>query len=942
MTKLRKLSAILLSVLLVVSALPFYAAADEEEKELTLENIGKVTAECSSSQVIIDFSDSSYFGFSSCELLDSTGSAVSVRASGMPAGGVRIRNFSVDSGTYTLVFRGVQAEYADEIYVTDEISFTCIYDKTAQTFTVITGPQKPELSISFDGSTALITVTNYTSIAETENTVYMFKTAGKEPVAVTGTVNKNTVSFDLSSFSRRYGEAEISADGLNFIGSENGDYLKKGFSAVIYINNNGTFTADFYHPFAQSGTQDDPYIVNEKNLPYLSDFCLNTYSADISTVSYFRLSCDIDNVSEPFAEQINNAVFDGDGHKVTLNYSGGFGMSLFGYVGNNAVVKNLVIDGKVEATHSADGIANHNFGLIYNCTSYADLSVTVSNSVCSLVGGNYGKVINCDNRGSLSALAKVSGIVSVGGVNFDYFNDISYNSIIENCFAACDVNSGSAVGGIVYQDNLVDSGGDNCVINHCFYDRDLMGGNVIAVNTGYTGITDSRGLSTYECKNGLVDELNSYVANSDIEDLAEWIVGPDGYPTLNIITKFPAEEHNFSADWSYDKDAHWHECTDEECSIEDYAVCELSGAAYGEHIDSDEDGICDVCNVGWITSTNTVLKSGKWIVDSNVFCFDTLTVDGDIEIYLEDMCTLNALGGIVVPANCKLTVNAESANSDCGSLIAMGKPGAAGIGGTADDEETVEIEGGCGTIIINGGKINAVGGSGAAGIGGGYASESGSVTVNDAVLLQAMGYVAIGEGENAPDLCRITINTDLAVEAGENQYDITALTYTDEAYVRITNIHGTDYICGIADVSCGFEGEVEITITDVSDGSIVYEGSTDGSNVYYIDGTVAEGTYLLEASSYDAVTRTYTVTVGSEKELAEVELYTEGDVNGDGEIDEYDYQQAVNIALSGDNILSKTGDLSDDADYSLAVADADCDGVVDVLDIAMLERKIFA
>lgn len=415
-------------------------------------------------------------------------------------------------------------------------------------------------------------------------------------------------------------------------------------------------------------------------------------------------------------------------------------------------------------------------------------------------------------------------------------------------------------------------------------------------------------------------------------------------PEANVVitTSFIPRSHSFSADWSYDADAHWHECTDAECSIEDYATCGLSGAAYGEHIDSDEDGLCDVCNVGWITSTNTVLKSGKWIVDSNIFCFNTLTVDGDIEIYLEDMCTLNALGGIVVPKNCNLTVNAESANDDCGSLIAMGKSGAAGIGGTADDEETPEIEGGCGTIIINGGKINAVGGTGAAGIGGGYASESGTVIINDTVLLQAMGYCAIGEGEGAPAPCNITINGNLAVEAGGSQYDITALTYTDEPYVRINYTHGTDYICGIADVSCGFEGEVEVTITNLSDGSIVYEGSTYGSNVYYIDGTVAEGTYLLEASSYNAVTRTYTLTVGSSAELTTVELYTEGDVNGDGVIDEYDYQQAVNIALGSDNILTETSDLSDDADYSLAVADADSDGVIDVLDVALLERKVSA
>ena len=151
---------------------------------------------------------------------------------------------------------------------------------------------------------------------------------------------------------------------------------------------------------------------------------------------------------------------------------------------------------------------------------------------------------------------------------------------------------------------------------------------------------------------------------------------------------------------------------------------------------------------------------------------------------------------------------------------------------------------------------------------------------------------------------------------------------------------GTDGKCTV----CGYEkqaGEKKYTVvlTGISNPDKNYSGATDDSGICNIE-NIENGTYLMAISCEGAVTRTYKTEITDSTIRQDIELYDNGDVNGDGEITVEDYSAAVNAALAGDNEVPE--DLSLDADYSKAVADIDCDGVVDVLDIAMLERKIFA
>ena len=142
--------------------------------------------------------------------------------------------------------------------------------------------------------------------------------------------------------------------------------------------------------------------------------------------------------------------------------------------------------------------------------------------------------------------------------------------------------------------------------------------------------------------------------------------------------------------------------------------------------------------------TNRIMTFGTWttgwyVVNCDVTAEDLIAVSGDVNLILENGCTLTASKGILVPEGSSLTIYAQSADeSERGSLIANGAENCAGIGGSDG------VNGG--TVTINGGHIVATGGMSGAGIGGGHGGNGGTVTISGGHVVANAG---IGSGERA-------------------------------------------------------------------------------------------------------------------------------------------------------------------------------------------------
>ena len=117
-------------------------------------------------------------------------------------------------------------------------------------------------------------------------------------------------------------------------------------------------------------------------------------------------------------------------------------------------------------------------------------------------------------------------------------------------------------------------------------------------------------------------------------------------------------------------------------------------------------------------------------VDKDVSIDERISIIGDVRLILDEGLTLNALKGIELSENNKLIIEGE------GMLNAVGENLNSGIGAYN-----------VGTLVINGGKINAAGGDGGAGIGGSVHNIGGGViTINDGIVNATGGNDAAGIG----------------------------------------------------------------------------------------------------------------------------------------------------------------------------------------------------
>ena len=138
-------------------------------------------------------------------------------------------------------------------------------------------------------------------------------------------------------------------------------------------------------------------------------------------------------------------VFDGNGHTITnlklqVNRSM---VGLFGYIGQNGVVRNACLDAAdIKGIHYVGGIAGRNEGVIQNCHVFG--RVEGEYACGGITGGCYDPIPNVSEIRNCSFRGNVTGTRATGGIVGD-----TDGPEIANCFAIADIIGDVQCGGVV-------------------------------------------------------------------------------------------------------------------------------------------------------------------------------------------------------------------------------------------------------------------------------------------------------------------------------------------------------------------------------------------------------------------------------------------------------------------------------------------------------------
>lgn len=270
------------------------------------------------------------------------------------------------------------------------------------------------------------------------------------------------------------------------------------------------------------------------------------------------------------------------------------------------------------------------------------------------------------------------------------------------------------------------------------------------------------------------------------------------------------------------------------CSL-DPSACEgaplrpmLFGAPRaGDVLYLDENGVQQTATNAIQVAKSDTQWDGGWYVaqgDITIGSQDTpqrVAVSGEVHLILADGCTLTVNGGIGVGDGNSLTIYAQSTGSSMGTLIVQNV-----------DADNAGIGGG-GTIIINGGKVDATGGVWGAGIGGGQNGSGGEITINGGKVTATGGSWGAGIGGGSQGGGGEITISDGTVTATGGDYGAGIGGGTNSGGGTITISHGTVTATGGTNAA-GIGGGA------VSNNSGSFSTGTDGNAVIFATGSNAQ------------------------------------------------------------------------------------------------------
>ena len=212
--------------------------------------------------------------------------------------------------------------------------------------------------------------------------------------------------------------------------------------------------------------------------------------------------------------------FDGNGYTITINYSSSSShAALFGFIGQNGVIKNLTVKGSFQATgKSAAGFAYCNYGTIQNCTNKAMVTSTTSSLSAIYAGGfvanaNYGTIKQCVNYGEISAVTEsTSGTVYAGGITAFSNTSSGISNVMSDCYNAGSVSATKAG----TSNGWARAGGITGYITYAYatysFENCLNAGQIIASSSA--DVSDSSSISGIQSGGiaGCINYSSSYVS----------------------------------------------------------------------------------------------------------------------------------------------------------------------------------------------------------------------------------------------------------------------------------------------------------------------------------------------------------------------------------------------------------------------------------------------
>lgn len=263
----------------------------------------------------------------------------------------------------------------------------------------------------------------------------------------------------------------------------------------------------------QDGSEENPYLITcEQDLIDLAE---RVNSGDDCEGLYFKQTVDIElNDFVPigyysfttYSVISFNGTYDGNNKEIsgTIGDADTRCQGLFGAVGTEGTVKNVINTATVVGFGYTGGIVGENRGTIINCCNKGDIICEIGYNIGGIVGNNYGTVEYCYNTGDVittsgdcvGGVAGFAGTIkncyNTGNVTATYADKVGgvagcVGDLIEDCYNTGSVTSETnMIGGVV--------GYSVGIMENCYNTGDVMGGSVVG---GVAG----NGYSTKNCYN---------------------------------------------------------------------------------------------------------------------------------------------------------------------------------------------------------------------------------------------------------------------------------------------------------------------------------------------------------------------------------------------------------------------------------------------------------